>query len=61
LLAPFWELARELREMRYLYDLDHALDPAPLARLLPEVAHTPFAAIVAGYLARSPGGQSQGR
>jgi hypothetical protein len=47
--------------MRYLYDLDHALDPAPLAGLLPEVAHTPFAAIVAGYLARTPGGQSQGR
>ena len=36
LAAPFWELARELQEMRYLYELPHALDPAPLARLLPE-------------------------
>lgn len=35
LAAPFWELARELLEMRYLYATPHALDPAPLARLLP--------------------------
>lgn len=35
LAAPVWELGRELGEMRYLYDLDHALDPAPMARLLP--------------------------
>ena len=36
LAGPFWELARELNEMRYLYNTPHALDPAPLARLLPE-------------------------
>jgi hypothetical protein len=35
LLAPLWELARELLEMRYLYQTPHSLDPAPLAALLP--------------------------
>ena len=35
LASPFWELAHELVEMRYLYDLPHALDPTPLAKLLP--------------------------
>ena len=35
LASPFWELGRELLEMRYLYETPHALDPAPLARLLP--------------------------
>ena len=53
LAAPVWELARELREMRYLYDLDHALDPAPLAAVLgPQVPHTPFAEVVAAHLSR---------
>jgi nucleoside-diphosphate-sugar epimerase len=36
LAAPFWELARELLEMRYLSDLPHRLDPAPMAALLPD-------------------------
>ena len=35
LTAPFWELARELNEMRYLCNTDHQLDGAKLARLLP--------------------------
>ncbi len=35
LAAPFWELARELNEMRYLWNTDHQLDGAKLARLLP--------------------------
>lgn len=42
LAAPFWELARELVEMRYLYETDHALDAAPLARLLPDFRLTPL-------------------
>lgn len=50
LSAPFWELARELTEMRYLYSLPHGLDPAPLARLLPDLAATPFAEVVALHL-----------
>lgn len=36
LTSPFWELARELREMLYLSSLPHQLDPAPLHHWLPE-------------------------
>lgn len=42
LAGPFWELARELTEMRYLFDTSHALDPAPLAKLLPNLRMTPL-------------------
>ncbi len=37
LASPFWELARELREMRYLFDTPHRLDPGPLAALALDV------------------------
>lgn len=50
LASPFWELARELREMRYLFDLPHGLDPAPLAALLPKFQTTPFEQVVAAHL-----------
>lgn len=50
LAAPFWELARELREMRYLYDLDHRMDDRPLRDVLGEVPHTAFEQIVADHL-----------
>jgi nucleoside-diphosphate-sugar epimerase len=36
LASPFWELARELREMLYLFDHPHRLDPAPLRHWLPD-------------------------
>ncbi|MBI1169785.1 epimerase [bacterium] len=52
LAAPFWELARELREMRYLYDLPHALDPAPLAAVLPEFRPTPLDTVLAAHVSR---------
>lgn len=39
-LAPFWELAREMREMRYLYSMPHSIGGAKLARLLPEFRPT---------------------
>lgn len=42
LAAPFWELARELTEMRYLHDTSHSLDPAPMAALLPDFRLTPL-------------------
>lgn len=51
LASPVWELARELREMRYLYDLPHSLDPAPLARLLPDHRDTGLQQVVAAHLA----------
>lgn len=53
LASPFWELARELLEMRYLYDHPHALDGTTFARLLPDFRVTPFADVVATHL---PGG-----
>ncbi|MDP2738926.1 MAG: NAD-dependent epimerase/dehydratase family protein [Pseudorhodobacter sp.] len=51
LLSPFWELARELGEMRYLYDLPHSLSSTELDHLLPEFQITPLDQIVALHLA----------
>ncbi len=51
LLAPFWELARELREMRYLYDHSHALDDRPLAAVLPDFRFTPLDVVIREHLA----------
>ena len=42
LSAPVWGLAREMIEMRYLWDLDHSLAPGPLDTLLPGFQHTPL-------------------
>jgi nucleoside-diphosphate-sugar epimerase len=50
LLTPFWELARELREMRYLYETPHRLDPKPLAALLPDFRAAGLAQVVAAHL-----------
>lgn len=47
LTAPFWEMARELLEMRYLHDLPHSLDPAPMAAVLPDFKALDFAAVMA--------------
>ncbi len=38
--SPVWPLAREMPEMRYLWELPHALDGARLAQLLPTFAPT---------------------
>lgn len=35
-LAPFWEFAREMSEMRYLYAMSHSLSAAKFNRLLPD-------------------------
>lgn len=51
--APVWELGRELLEMRYLYKLDHALDPAPLQALLPGFQTTPLDRMLAAHLTGS--------
>jgi nucleoside-diphosphate-sugar epimerase len=50
ILAPVWELARELTEMRYLYATPHSLSPRALERLLPGFAVTTFAEVVAASL-----------
>lgn len=55
LASPFWELARELREMRYLYDTPHRLDGAKFARLVPGFVATPFDTVIAAHL--TPSGQ----
>ena len=52
LAAPVWELARELGEMRYLYDHPHSLDGATFEALVPGFVPTPFAEVVAGHLPR---------
>jgi hypothetical protein len=44
-LSPFWELAREMREMRYLWNTPHALSSTKLAQLLPEFSPTPVEAV----------------
>lgn len=50
LVSPFWELARELREMLYLNRFSHELDPAPLSALLPGFRMTPLDTIIAAHL-----------
>ena len=47
LASPFWEMARELLEMRYLHDLPHRMDPAPLAAILPDFKPHSFADVAA--------------
>lgn len=51
LASPVWEMARELREMRYLYDHSHALDAAPLAKVLPDFRFTPLEVVLKEHLA----------
>ena len=42
LAGPVWELARELAEMRYLWETDHALSRRRLETLLLEFRDTPL-------------------
>ena len=48
--SPFWELARELREMLYLNSFPHHLDPAPLRRWLPDWQDTPLDEVIVRHL-----------
>lgn len=48
--SPFWELARELREMLYLNSHPHHLDPEPLLRWLPDYRDTPLDEVIALHL-----------
>lgn len=50
LTSPVWELARELREMLYLYDHPHRLDPEPLRRWLPDWQDTDLDTVIARHL-----------
>lgn len=40
LFGPFWELAREMREMRYLHEMPHQIGTAKFTRLLPAFVPT---------------------
>ena len=40
LLSPFWELAREMREMRYLYEMPHQISPVKFNSVLPDFQPT---------------------
>ena len=46
ILSPFWEMARELGEMRYLYEMDHWIGADKFNRLLPDFAPTPLAHVM---------------
>lgn len=40
LAAPFWELAREMKEMRYLWNTDHQLSGKKFIHILPDFVAT---------------------
>lgn len=46
MLSPFLEVARELREMRYLYEMDHILGATKFNSLLPDFQPTPLAEVM---------------
>ncbi len=50
-VSPFWELARELREMLYLNSFPHKLDPQPLQHWLPDYGDTPLDTVISVHLA----------
>lgn len=50
LTGPIWELARELTEMRYLWNTDHALSGERLKQLLPEFETTPIDEVLRSVL-----------
>lgn len=53
--APVWELAREMKEMRYLFNTPHSLAGDALARILPDFRPTPLEQVLAEILAvRAP-------
>lgn len=53
LASPFWELARELLEMRYLWDTPHQLRGDKLARLLPGFTTSPMREVMLAGLPKT--------
>jgi nucleoside-diphosphate-sugar epimerase len=51
LLSPVWELAREMVEMRYLWDTPHQLAGDTFARLLPDFRATDLQSVMRAGLA----------
>jgi nucleoside-diphosphate-sugar epimerase len=50
LTAPFWELARELKEMRYLWNTSHMLSSDKFDQLLPNFRPTDAHSVIASCL-----------
>mgnify|MGYP001800484573 CR=1 FL=1 len=50
LVSPFWELAREMREMRYLYEMPHRIGSEKFDRLLPDFAPTELDKVMEAWL-----------
>lgn len=52
LASPIWELARELTEMRYLWEVPHALSHAKFDRLVPDFERTALGLVMRASLPR---------
>lgn len=50
LTSPVWELGRELREMRYLYDIDHGIDGSDFRTLFPDTPMKSLERVVKEHL-----------
>ncbi|MBU2866096.1 epimerase [Pacificibacter marinus] len=50
LTSPFWELARELSEMRYLWDVPHELGTDKFNRLVPDFERTDLSTVMRASL-----------
>lgn len=50
LASPVWELARELREMRYLYDMSHSIDGSDFSARFPDMTPKTLERIVFEHL-----------
>lgn len=51
-LSPFWELARGMHEMRYLYAMPHQIGSAKFDRILPDFKATDLDAVMQAGLPR---------
>ena len=61
-LALFSPLVREVLEMRYLWEVPHRVDGAPLAAVLPDLTPTPLDEALRHVLSQQPAARTdQGR
>ncbi len=51
-LSPFWELARELSEMRYLWNVSHELGTEKFDQILPDFQRTDLSTVMRASLPR---------
>ncbi|MDX8351669.1 NAD-dependent epimerase/dehydratase family protein [Cognatiyoonia sp. IB215182] len=52
MLSPFWELARELREMRYLFAMSHTIGSDKFNKVLPQFEPTDLETVMLAGLPR---------